>query len=73
MCMIKKMWVNPTRRAGYPLFRRRLVINPTPAHDLLKLELPGAWESPGSSGPLPFGKGKETQLGIPYGNQVGAE
>jgi hypothetical protein len=42
----------------------------TNPHESTQLELPGAWEPPNSSCPLPIGEGKETGLGFSYGNQV---
>ena len=50
--------------------RWRLIFNPTRSHDHNYLELLGAWEPPSGSGPLPFGKGKETPLGFLNGNKV---
>jgi hypothetical protein len=40
---------------------RWLLSSPAKRHEFAKLELPGAWEPLDNSGPLPNGKGKETQ------------
>jgi hypothetical protein len=44
--------------------RRRLAHNPSKPNELFKMELPGAWEPSGSSGPFLAGKGKEAQVGF---------
>jgi hypothetical protein len=49
--------------------RRRLWNSPAANNDCLQLELPGAWQPPDSSIPLPYGKGQEVLFGFSNGNQ----
>ena len=50
--------------------RQRLPLNPIEHHDHHELELPGAWESPGSLGTYRFGKEKRTHNFVSYGNKI---
>jgi hypothetical protein len=47
----------------------RLETSPASCHDSFKLELPGAWEPPCNSRPLPLGEGEETYLFVSHGNK----
>ena len=51
-------------------FRRWLWNSPSEHHDSPKLELPGAWEPPDGSGPLPVGEGEASQSDFLHGNQT---
>jgi len=44
--------------------------SPAQPNDLTKLELPGAWEPPESSGTPPIGESEEAQFGVPDENQT---
>ena len=48
--------------------RRWLRRNATSRHEFFKLELSGAWELPGSSGPSSHSEAEETQLSFLNGN-----
>ena len=43
---------------------RRLHPSPAGHHELLELELPGAWEPPVSSRAFRYGESKRTQVGV---------
>ena len=49
---------------------RWLPLNLIGYHDHFELELPGAWELPGSSGTYRFGKKKRTHNFVSYGNKI---
>jgi len=75
MMLIKRAgWLLAKRGAGQRLVQkilwRWLIFSPANPHEYFELELPGAWEPPDSSGPLPVGKGKEARYGFPYGNET---
>jgi hypothetical protein len=49
---------------------RWLDSSPARINESNKLELPGAWEPPSNSKPLPVGEGKETQHLVLNGNKM---
>jgi hypothetical protein len=53
--------------------KRWLLHSPAFPNDYIELELSGAWEPLDSSSPSSNGEGKETQFGLPYGNQTKQE
>jgi hypothetical protein len=49
---------------------RRLVTSPAGHNDPPKLELPGTWAPPESSGPSSTGEGETTHFCFSYGNDL---